>query len=520
MDFKYVHISKMTELNDDSTTGRLNSENKDVQKKTTSKKKTSNLATLLHLIKANIGPGILALPHAIGNAGLVVGTVGLILLGLICIYCMHVVVSCSTILANKLYEEKREKKLQKNDVADTERKYSYVIQDYFLKKDIQIREGDSNRQTDDSNSLDYASTCELAFRFGPTRFRKFAPLMRFSVNAMLALTQLGFCCVYFLFIAESLHEVFSHLNILPHLSIFHITVLELPFMVLLVLVPDLSRLTSVTTVAIVLQAAGLAAMFFFFLSDGRSDTVEPYMAPFAKWPLYFGTAMYAFEGIGVVLPLENAMKHKKNFRGWTGVLNVGMCIVAFVMTAVAVCGYLKYGAQTQPSITFNLPSGWFSELIRLMFTLAVLLTYPLQMYVPLTFTLPYLKKKLVRTHHGKWAKFAIDSLIRTSFVLLTFAIASAVPMLDLIISFIGAFASSGLALILPPIIQILTIWELDIRNKKLIIALATSICIFGMFGLLLGSGTSVYEMWKGFSHKNTTTHSISEMVNITSEVFS
>lgn len=72
-------------------------------------------------------------------------------------------------------------------------------------------------------------------------------------------------------------------------------------------------------------------------------------------PLYFGTAIYAFEGIGVVLPLENQMKHPKDLGGWNGVLNTAMVIVSCLYIAVGFFGYLKYGDDVLGSITLNLP---------------------------------------------------------------------------------------------------------------------------------------------------------------------
>jgi proton-coupled amino acid transporter len=72
-------------------------------------------------------------------------------------------------------------------------------------------------------------------------------------------------------------------------------------------------------------------------------------------PLYFGTAIYAFEGIGVVLPLENQMRTPRELRGWNGVLNTSMIIVACLYIAVGFFGYLKYGDLVLGSITLNLP---------------------------------------------------------------------------------------------------------------------------------------------------------------------
>ena len=41
------------------------------------------------MFQGNIGTGILAMPDAIKNSGLIVGNFGLVLMACICIHCMH-----------------------------------------------------------------------------------------------------------------------------------------------------------------------------------------------------------------------------------------------------------------------------------------------------------------------------------------------------------------------------------------------------------------------------------------------
>jgi len=48
--------------------------------------------TLLHLLKGSLGTGILAMPKAFYNAGYVVGLIATIIIGLLCTYCMRILV--------------------------------------------------------------------------------------------------------------------------------------------------------------------------------------------------------------------------------------------------------------------------------------------------------------------------------------------------------------------------------------------------------------------------------------------
>lgn len=76
----------------------------------------------------------------------------------------------------------------------------------------------------------------------------------------------------------------------------------------------------------------------------------------SEFPLFFGTTLFAIEAVGVVVALENNMKTPKSFGARFGVLNIGMTVITLLYAFFGFFGYLKYGAQSDESITLNLPS--------------------------------------------------------------------------------------------------------------------------------------------------------------------
>lgn len=76
----------------------------------------------------------------------------------------------------------------------------------------------------------------------------------------------------------------------------------------------------------------------------------------SEFPLFFGTTLFAIEAVGVVVALENNMKTPKSFGSKFGVLNVGMVVITLLYAFFGFVGYWKYGADSDESITLNLPS--------------------------------------------------------------------------------------------------------------------------------------------------------------------
>lgn len=82
----------------------------------------------------------------------------------------------------------------------------------------------------------------------------------------------------------------------------YLLLLLLP-MVVLNWVKSLKYLTPVSLFASVLTVLGLGIIFFYTLQDLPPASSRPAFAPWKQLPLFFGTAIYAFEGIGVVRDL-------------------------------------------------------------------------------------------------------------------------------------------------------------------------------------------------------------------------
>lgn len=54
---------------------------------------------------------------------------------------------------------------------------------------------------------DYAETVEQCFEIGPPKLRSWSNRMKTAVNIFICVTQLGFCCIYFVFISTNLKQV-------------------------------------------------------------------------------------------------------------------------------------------------------------------------------------------------------------------------------------------------------------------------------------------------------------------------
>lgn len=122
--------------------------------------------------------------------------------------------------------------------------------------------------------------------------------------------------------AVNLQEVVAHYFVKLDIRVYLLAIL-IP-MIALNFLKNLKYLTPVSLFASILTVTGIAITFHYMLQNlPRTDTVKGF-STWKQLPLYFGTAIYAFEGIGVVLPLENNMKTPQDFGGPTGVLNTGM----------------------------------------------------------------------------------------------------------------------------------------------------------------------------------------------------
>lgn len=269
-----------------------------------------NGETLAHLLKGSLGSGILAMPLAFAHAGLWFGLGAMLIVGFICTYCVHILVKCEHMMC------KRTK----------------------------------------TPSFGYAELAVSVFYNGPEMLKKWSRLAGFVINTFIVMTLFGCCCVYNVFVATNLKQVIEHYSDFDYDLRWYILSM-LPFLILINLIKNLKSMAVFSVTAnIFVSLCLIVTAYYIFRDDLPAPSERLAVANYQKMPLFFGTAVFALEAIGVVMTLENNMKTPQNFIGCPGVLNIGMFVVAVLYTTVGFFGYWKYGDETKGSITLNLPT--------------------------------------------------------------------------------------------------------------------------------------------------------------------
>lgn len=412
---------------------------------------TSNNETLIHLLKGSLGTGILAMPNAFHHAGWLVGGVGTLLIGILCTYCIHLLIKAE-------FELCRRKRVP---------------------------------------SLNYPNVTRTALLEGPEALKPLAGIIIHIVNVFLLIYQLGTCCVYVVFVASNIKAVADYYTETPTDVRLFMLIILLP-LILINWVRNLKFLAPFSTLANFITLVSFGIILYYIFREPVSFEGREAVGNIAEFPLFFGTVLFALEAIGVILPLENEMKTPKKFGGKLGVLNKAMILIVTLYVGMGFFGYLNYGPDSKGSITLNLPEDEIlAQTVKAMLAFAIYITHGLACYVAIDITWnDYLKKHLGESSRSTFYEY----IMRTVLVLITFLLAVAIPNLELFISLFGALCLSALGIAFPALIQTCTYWHDRQGLQKVWMVTKNSVIgVIAMVGLVVGTSTSLKEIVHTFS---------------------
>ncbi|KAF8176674.1 transmembrane amino acid transporter protein-domain-containing protein [Mycena galopus ATCC 62051] len=287
--------------------------------------------------------------------------------------------------------------------------------------------------------------------FGDIGGALYGPWMRYLILVSIFLLQFASGAVYTIFVSQNLQALVMGLTHCKHLIdvkyfIIAQTVVFLP----LVLIRDLAKLSTAALVADAFIIVGLMYLFGSEISIVATRGFADVQLFNAKdFPLFVGVAVLSFEGVGLVIPIADAMREPHKFpKVLTGVI-LGLLVLLGAAGALA---YLTFGADVQTVVLLNFDvESKMVQTVQLIYSIAIMLSVPLQLFPAIRIAENGL---FMRSGKGdvrvKWTK----NILRFGIVAGT-ALLSCVGAADFdkFVAFIGCFACAPLCYVYPAMLH-------------------------------------------------------------------
>lgn len=315
--------------------------------------------------------------------------------------------------------------------------------------------------------------------FGQIGLKLYGPYMKYLILFSLVITQLGFSSAYVIFTAKNLKAIAEHVFNMPNASMTFFMVIQLVLFIPLSFVRKISKLSLPSLFANIFILIGLVIVLFFTMKhlfiDLGGHAAEGVIVGLNtnRWTLFIGTAIFSFEGIGLVIPVQESMRKPEKF---PMVLGLVIITSTLIFITVATIGYLAYGSAIETVILLNLPQkNILISVIQLLYSFAIMLSTPLQMFPAIKIIENGLFRQYKRlmnkplTEDGsssgedvtgksslkvKWIKNVVRTLI-VVFVVVVACLGA--DNLDKFVSIIGSFACIPLVYMYPPMLHLKSI---------------------------------------------------------------
>jgi proton-coupled amino acid transporter len=284
--------------------------------------------------------------------------------------------------------------------------------------------------------------------FGDMGFHLYGNWMRNMINSSLVISQIGFSSAYIVFVSENLQAfVLAVSNCKTFIDIKYMIMMQMVIFLPLSLYRNINHIQKLALLADLFILMGLVYLYYFDLftivhQGGVSDIVN-FNAK--DWTLFIGTAIFTFEGIGLIIPIQTGMKDPKKF---PKVLGGVMIIITIIFVSAGALSYAAFGSQTRTVVLLNMPQdNRFVNGVQFIYSLAILLSTPLQIYPAIEITSQQLFSRTGKYNpYVKWKK----NFFRFFMVLVCAMLAWAgAGDLDKFVSLVGSFACIPLVFIYP-----------------------------------------------------------------------
>lgn len=348
----------------------------------------SNLKSFFTLLKAFVGTGIMFLPKAFKNGGMLFSSITLLTVAAVTMLCFQLLLQC------------------------------------------RARYG--------------GGYGELGQAIGGSRLRSI-------ILSSIMLSQICFVCAGLIFTADNIASFLTAVTPSKSVPLSTNALIGIQVVALIPMsyIRNISKLGPLAILADIFIAMGLVYIYWYDIGaissmHGFHPSVELFNP--RDFTLTIGSAIFTFEGIGLILPIQSSMAHPEHFNKLLGLV---MLIITVIFCSVGVLCYGTFGEHVSVEVITNFPqSSKLVNAIQFLYAVAVMVGEPVQLFPAIRI----LEQKFFGQRSGKqnvltkWKKNAF----RTCIVLFAGLIAViGASNLDKFVALIGSVACVPLVYIYP-----------------------------------------------------------------------
>lgn len=272
--------------------------------------------------------------------------------------------------------------------------------------------------------------------------------MRTLILSSIVLSQIGFVSAYIVFISENLQGfILAVSKCRTFIDIKWMVLMQLVIFLPLSLIRDISKLGFTALVADVFILLGVIYLYYadivtIVAQHGVAD-IKAFNP--ASWTLFIGTAIFTFEGVGLIIPIQESMKKPNSF---LSVLGIVMVIITILFLSTGALSYSAFGSATKTVVILNFPQDdKFVNAVQFLYSLAILLSTPLQLFPAIR-----IMENELFTRSGKYNRWIKWKKNVFRFVLVMFCAMVAwvgAGDLDKFVALVGSFACVPLVYVYP-----------------------------------------------------------------------